>query len=348
MKSASDYAIDRIRQLAPPTGDARRAMMDERLSPMAAQMTVPNDPYLGAIDNYLQGLSGQGEGSGWFGMNTIPQELNRLGMVRQENPEALAMEVMNSNIAPGFGTISKVGDALGDVARVADDLPMDEVSRMARAREMGFDVDTYHGTGDDIRVIDPNEFGKSQSLMGDALYSSTTTKRPNIYAQGKPDPARRGEPQDGANIMPLKVRSEGMLDLTRQMNLDESSRIAKTFENAGAEVTALEDGSFFVEYEGRSAFVDNYRPMDSNFKSLRDAFGMKNLQEVLEESGFTGVIGAEGNGNKVYANYRGQDVRSRFAKFDLRNIKSSDVLASGVGGLLGLGLMNANDAEAGQ
>jgi len=293
-------------------------------------------------------------------MNIVTREESRRQGLAGQLVDDLFEEFPDKKImAPGmtedgsafFGSRYNIDQETGQISlKVADDLPMDEVSRMGRAREQGRDVDTYHGTGDDFEYVDLDKLGKSQSLLGDALYSSTGTKRPNIYAVGKSDPLRpRGEAQDGGQIMPLTIRSEGMLDLTRQMSPDESSRIAKTFENAGAEVTTREDGSFFVEYEGRSAFVDNYRPMDGNFKLLRDAFGMKNLQEVLEESGFTGVIGAEGNGSKVYANYRPEDVRSRFAKFDPRNINSRDLLASGLGGLaLGYGLLGNSEAEASQ
>ena len=352
----------------PPSGPQRRMADDDpRQSALAASMNAENESLLDLYSVLLNERGADGERP--LGPSALEQ-MQTLNEMTPYDPDSADMMaglpdaleyMMDSSLMPGpgvmAGTVGRAGgvaDALSgaadDAARVADDLPMDEVSRMGRAREQGRDVDTYHGTGDDFEYVDLDKLGKSQSLLGDALYSSTGTKRPNIYAVGKSDPlGPRGEAQDGGQIMPLTIRSEGMLDLTRQMSPDESSRIAKTFENAGAEVTTREDGSFFVEYEGRSAFVDNYRPMDGNFKLLRDAFGMKNLQEVLEESGFTGVIGAEGNGSKVYANYRPEDVRSRFAKFDPRNINSRDLLASGLGGgALGYGLLGNNDAEASQ
>jgi len=54
---------------------------------------------------------------------------------------------------PGVPAIRRAVDA-------ADDLPMDEASRMARAREMGFDVDTplYHGSPDFRAVEDAGGF----------------------------------------------------------------------------------------------------------------------------------------------------------------------------------------------
>ena len=155
MKSASEYAIDRIRAMAPPTGDARRAMMDERLSPMAAQMTVPNDPYLGAIDNYLQGLSGQGEGSGWFGMNTIPQEMARLQGVSDEygglSPEYL-QAFGDSALMPGPGVMA------GTVGRFyhATDKAFDQfdLARAGTGADFGAPRDAVFLTDDPLNVAD--------------------------------------------------------------------------------------------------------------------------------------------------------------------------------------------------
>ena len=63
-------------------------------------------------------------------------------------------------------------------------LPMDEASRMARAREMGFDTSrpVYHGTATDFRAFDPDRSIGTQ-------YWSTTDKAAveagNVGAQGR-------------------------------------------------------------------------------------------------------------------------------------------------------------------
>ena len=64
-----------------------------------------------------------------------------------------------ARVATGGGKVLRSG--AGGVFKGATDLPMDEASRTARARKMGFDTDTtlYHGSSDDIgdfRLGHPN------------------------------------------------------------------------------------------------------------------------------------------------------------------------------------------------
>jgi len=72
-------------------------------------------------------------------------------------------------------------------------LPMDEASRMARAREMGFDTDTtyYHATNADFDQFRPSEKG----LMGPGVYVSDDPKQVMKYVDN-----------DGARIMPVHIR----------------------------------------------------------------------------------------------------------------------------------------------
>jgi hypothetical protein len=62
------------------------------------------------------------------------------------------------------------------------EIPMDEASRMARAREMGFDVDAYHGTGSDI-----DEFNSGVS------WGSKNPELANEYAGMRREMGRRGD-----------------------------------------------------------------------------------------------------------------------------------------------------------
>ena len=124
----------------PPSGPERRmAAADPRQSALAASMNVQGpDPLLEFYDNWWDGVTGQGQGSGWFGMNTIPQELVRLGNVYDAADELdLANDqydaaFFDSNLLPGpgagVGTIGRVTPKIDDIeildaARVADDLP---------------------------------------------------------------------------------------------------------------------------------------------------------------------------------------------------------------------------------
>ncbi len=83
-------------------------------------------------------------------------------------------------------------------------LPMDEASRMARAREMGFDVDnvSYHGTkAANLDRFNP-EFMK-QGLGGKVIYSTDIPEIASDYAGSDmpydPTPV-------GSGILPLLLR----------------------------------------------------------------------------------------------------------------------------------------------
>ena len=75
-------------------------------------------------------------------------------------------EQPKTDIAMGFaGSTTPAVKGLAKAAR----LPMDEASRLARAREMGFDVSrpVYHGTNTDFRSFDPKR------AIGTQFWSTT-------------------------------------------------------------------------------------------------------------------------------------------------------------------------------
>jgi hypothetical protein len=55
-------------------------------------------------------------------------------------------------------TVKELGEA-ENVARIAKELPMDEASRLARAKDLGYSLDAFHGTNADISAFDPNKLG---------------------------------------------------------------------------------------------------------------------------------------------------------------------------------------------
>lgn len=94
-------------------------------------------------------------------------------------------------------------DAARSAMKRVDDLPMDQASRMARARDMGFDVDTplYHGTSETFDAFDPGRVGMAsgnEGHIGRGIYLSDDAREAGTYARG-----------EGANIIPAYVRGEG-------------------------------------------------------------------------------------------------------------------------------------------
>ena len=97
--------------------------------------------------------------------------------------------------AAGLALPLVAGSALRKIAqraaRAADELPMDEASRMARAEEMGFDTSErfYHKTPADFEEfklgrsdIDPVTGGEAPELSGRGIWFGTEANRSNLPA----------------------------------------------------------------------------------------------------------------------------------------------------------------------
>jgi len=166
------------------------------------------DPVHLFLDDYWRGLTGEGQASGWFGQNTVPQELRRLGELQatipKEDPfgpefEAYTRAFLESNLAPGFGVSGSVG-------RVVSALPMDKASRLARAAAMGFrtDMPLYHGTASDFRAFDPASLGRT---------TQAPTARLGVWAALDPDLAgsfaqKAATTGSGQNIVQMFHRAQ--------------------------------------------------------------------------------------------------------------------------------------------
>lgn len=93
------------------------------------------------------------------------------------------------------------GDDLAEAAGMGR-LPTDEASRMARAREMGFDPDTplYHGTDQNIEAFRAND-----GWYGNGVYLSRSPQQAEYYTRRTAAQARGGQ-EPAPNIMPLVAR----------------------------------------------------------------------------------------------------------------------------------------------
>jgi len=118
-------------------------------------------------------------------------------------------------------------------------LPMDEVSRLARSREMGFDADnvSYHGTkAADLDRFNP-EFMK-EGLGGKVLYSTDTPQIASDYAGG--DLPYDEFITSGSGVLPLLLRGKRKAmpaaDLAKGENL--------YFENVRENIQTAKDEGF--------------------------------------------------------------------------------------------------------
>jgi hypothetical protein len=88
-------------------------------------------------------------------------------------------------------------------------LPMDEASRMQRAREQGFDVDTikYHGSPNKTAILkdgfDPDRFGQGVDQMGSGIYTTTSKSQAEGYL---------GDNGENAGILELFAKQQNPIE----------------------------------------------------------------------------------------------------------------------------------------
>jgi hypothetical protein len=228
------------------------------------------------------------------------------------------------------------------------DLPMDEASRMARAKGAGFEGGLFHGTGADIVGVDRSKLGEKQNLLGKGFYQTTSQSRPDRYIPKETDPQTQERVfSQGGNVLPLMSKSVSEFDLTQPTGAENALNIGKVFEGADFDVEYRDNGDqVFIKSKSdpkKSVYIDSYQDGLATVQKLKDTFGRNNVTNILEEAGFSGLRAAEGFNKSTKVNYNPEDVRSKFARFDprLSNLKN---LSAGVA-LPGAGLLALQEMQ---
>lgn len=220
---------------------------------------------------------------------------------------------------PALGGIVKSFDKTADALRAAPRAQEFEEARkegvrllglpesntaMDRAKAMGYDVDVYHGTRDDIKQIDKSKV-KSNFDQSFGFHTSTNPDEANIYADsvhnfwaGYDPKSQLAVPvESGANVMPLLIKADNPLNINATRTT--------------ASMKADEDRSEIIH-------------------RLVDAMSKGNSHDVVNIK--AGVKSDFGGDNVVVM--KPSNIRSRFAAFNPAKADSTDVLAGvGAGGL---------------
>jgi len=198
------------------------------------------------------------------------------------------------------------------------DLPMDEASRMARAREMGFANEAYHGASSDFQFIDP-EMATEKSYGTGIWFADNPdiaqTYAGNIYDSGQSYPVLintqnfassdwRGRPWGDA-------REETRISFPEQYNRP-SQRISDIYEDWAS--WASTDNAARAANQGELSGLRVRNVVDVG----PYIFNRPDLQKRLPETG------------ESIAVFDPTAVRSRFARFDprlsnLRNLNAANV-----------------------
>jgi len=221
------------------------------------------------------------------------------------------------------------------------EMPMDEASRMARAREIGFDADTplYHGTGADFPAFDPSYRGgvadAYSARRADWLVDSPIT------ADGYANMAARDAPVARLIKQSEAAERAGQWDLASRL-MAEAEQLEQTMPlQAGQSVVPV--------YSPRPSSV-----IDADFGGVNDL--ENSMRDALGDARKNGGVGVEfRNFNdhpdysvEDYATHRGifdaSNIRSRFARFDPRLSHLRNLSAS-MAGLLGANAIYDPEAQ---
>ena len=239
------------------------------------------------------------------------------------------------------------------------DLPMDEASRLARAQELGYEGNLFHGTDADILALDKEKFGLGENLLGKGFYTTGNPKRANIYVPiGNPKLPKgvfqtgNSDFTEGGNILPLMTRSSSEFDARQSTGKANALNIGKAFEGSDFDVEIKDEGDqVFIKSKinpDLSVYIDSYQDGMITLQKLKDVFGRENVTNILEEAGFTGLKAPESSGSVTRVNYNPQDVRTQFARFDPRLSHLSNVTAANASPMSGLLAQSGVSSEQAQ
>ena len=301
---------------------ATKGYKEARLGNTVVGYTVNPDNRAVEINTVKTPAAMRGQGSARAAMNDVISAADSAGYQLHLTPDPMDAATSKSKLTAFYKSLGfaqnagKSRDFSTRAAMVrAPDLPalaMDEASRMARAREMGFDTATplYHGTGTDFSAFKRDK--ESWGRYGQGLYLTNTPHVAHEYAHYAGE--KTGE---GARIMPVMQGMKNPL--------------------------VIEQAEF-----GSPPYRDEYSHETLQrhglpWGSMRKGDTSADITKQARARGHDGIIVKHRDGRDEYVVFDPANIRSRFAAFDPAKRGSSDLLAGlGLGGL-GYGLMSGTN-----
>ena len=245
---------------------------------------------------------------------------------------------------------------------VAESLPTDEASRMARAREMGFGDDLYHASQQDITEFKP---GYDDGL----IFLTPNPEMANQWAGLGKFRGRVGAEDEikglEKSIRDAKARHFDY-ELLNKLEGDEFHRAydekAKSWYEGTISKVRAED-AYKTIYPVRTNVKNTFDPRRDYEKIegfLKELPGMQEALDngyhkagnwviyerpevvsKLKEMGYDSMLLAEniGGPHETLAVFDPSNIRSRFAQFDPAKRDSANILAGGAGAALGLNVL---------
>jgi hypothetical protein len=211
---------------------------------------------------------------------------------------------------------------LYEAGETGADMPLDEASRMARAREMGFDTGTplYHGTGADFQAFDLDQgwSGSGAQIYGEGVYVSDSPLVSQEY---------------GGTIMPI-VRDTTGHQIDWDMPLaGQPPAIQAAVRAEDPTASGMSSGFDLMQrVSGMQATPHN---------SAADRVATRAAQ-VLGDYGVTSARFGERMGASNYVVYDPINIRSLFARFDPRLSHLTNLNAANIDPLTGAAAISAS------
>ena len=256
------------------------------------------------------------------------------------------------------------------------DLPMDEASRLARAREMGLLDAAYHSTGSDFQNFVPSEF------RGASFFAAT----PEGASKGASASANEGVGSGSKITMPVRVDTSGVEGIgayaRKDMNEFRASLPDRIYTEAEVDALMASDAAplrgnwsdFFddlTDYDALRKFRDENptkeipdgivkfrpkRPKSYNKDLKTDLSGRQfaHYSEGMSERPTSEYVKSQGNTGFTMMDESGlalamvdpTKVRSQFARFDPRLTHLSNLTAANASPLVGLLTQGLSEKQA--
>jgi hypothetical protein len=236
---------------------------------------------------------------------------------------------------PSETRMGELVQKFGGQARPA--LPMDEASRMARANELGYVHDVYHGTTKTFSEFsDAKKYGSYGS--GDfGIHVSSDPAAAN-FASGVRSPIENDIIADyhrGSQVLPLKAKMNKTLELP-DMGIwrDPGSWAHLNDEHPDISdptlAKQLKEAAIQLYQSGGKRGLIDANEIDEGI-AQRGALWQQLLKEKLQDAGYDSIKYAnfhESDGAPSYLLLDPRQLRSKFAAFDPKRANSRDLLAS--------------------
>ena len=207
--------------------------------------------------------------------------------------EYLPMTVAALGAVPGAGKLG--GKAIGRAGKaIAEALPMDEASRMARAKEMGFftDAPVYHGTATEFPAFSLTP--PARNSHGPLAQTGVSTTRDPAYASDFAALSARLGTGSSPQVLPLVLRAEkpARIDATG-LSLEEMAVAVRDAWAAGHDAMLIQNytrGAFEKVASTDHVIVRNPNQLRSRFAAFDPS--KRDLNDLLAGIALPGMVGA--------------------------------------------------------